>query len=373
MRPLNICRRIAIATLTGIATLGAAAQEWNPRVWDFGTFEEEKGPVPARFVLVNTGSTPISIISARPTCGCTSRVFSDSPVAPGDSTELLVTYDPAGRPGHFDKKVYVELSDGSPRQTLHIRGTVIGAKATVEKRYPHEAAPLRLTTAILPFGEVRDTQVKSNYIELYNNTPDSITYSVAQVPSYIHILTSPNPVPPGSQGVISATWYGKDTPAVGFVCDTLMLVPDTRSLEKKVPLAFTANVAQDFSTLTEAQMQRAPRALLSPTTLDFGRVSSSDGERTLHVTLTNDGTSAPLRIRRAYIPADTGNPYGALPAGAVTIGPFPDKIKKGKSADIPVTIHPSLLASHPLVNTQLTLITDDPIHPTHTVRIIAHR
>lgn len=364
-------RPFAFAALLAMTTLSAKAREWTPEVWDFGTFEEEKGPVPARFVLVNTGSTPLSIISARPTCGCTSPVFSDSPIAPGDSTELLVTYDPAGRPGYFDKKVYVELSDGSPRRTLHIRGTVIGAKATVEKRYPIEADPLRLTTAILPFGEVRDTQVKSNYIELYNNTPDSITYSVAQVPPYIHILTSPNPVPPGSQGVISATWYGKDTPTVGFVCDTLMLLPDSRSPEKKVPLTFTANVTQDFSALTEEQMQRAPRALLSPTTLDFGQLSPSDGEKTLHVTVTNEGTSAPLHIRRAYIPADTGNPYGALPAGALTIGPFPDKIKKGKSAHIPVTIHPSLLASHPLVNTQLTLITDDPIHPTLTLRIIA--
>ena len=70
---------------------------------DFGTFEEETGPVTHDFRFVNSGNEPLVLQNVRSTCGCTVPKYTREPIAPGDSGSIKVTYNPKGRPGKFSK------------------------------------------------------------------------------------------------------------------------------------------------------------------------------------------------------------------------------------------------------------------------------
>ncbi|MDE5653215.1 MAG: DUF1573 domain-containing protein [Muribaculaceae bacterium] len=94
------------------------------KVYDFGKIKEKGGLVSHEFQFVNAGDGNLVILKATAECGCTRPSYSDAPVAPGKSGKLKVSYNPAGRPGSFEKVVTVTTT-GNPRKVrLKIRGTV---------------------------------------------------------------------------------------------------------------------------------------------------------------------------------------------------------------------------------------------------------
>lgn len=93
---------------------------------DFGNIREDGGPVSYEFVFTNEGETPLVIISANASCGCTMPHYPKAPISPGKSGKIRVTYLPKGRPGEFDKSVKVRTNDPKNKKlTLRISGVVV--------------------------------------------------------------------------------------------------------------------------------------------------------------------------------------------------------------------------------------------------------
>lgn len=92
--------------------------------FDFGTIKEADGPVTHAFTLKNIGNAPLVITRASASCGCTKPKFSTEPIAPGKSTKIEVTYNPAGRPGQFVKTVAVYSNGKEGAFILRIKGVV---------------------------------------------------------------------------------------------------------------------------------------------------------------------------------------------------------------------------------------------------------
>lgn len=93
---------------------------------DFGNIKEDGGPVSYEFVFTNEGESPLVIISATASCGCTMPRYPKAPIAAGKSEKIRITYLPKGRPGEFNKSVKVRTNDPkNKRVTLHISGVVV--------------------------------------------------------------------------------------------------------------------------------------------------------------------------------------------------------------------------------------------------------
>ena len=74
-------------------------------------------------------AAPLSpFISATAACGCTKPKVPKQPVAPGDTAVVVVSYDPYGRPGEFNKTVTVKTNAKPSKLKLRITGTVIPGK-----------------------------------------------------------------------------------------------------------------------------------------------------------------------------------------------------------------------------------------------------
>ena len=106
-----------------------ASVEFEEKAHDFGTIREDDGTVTHVFGFTNTGSSPLVIISATASCGCTHPKYSPEPVKPGEKGSISVSYNPAHRPGEFDKTIKVRTNDPKhKRVNLRITGIVIPAK-----------------------------------------------------------------------------------------------------------------------------------------------------------------------------------------------------------------------------------------------------
>lgn len=96
----------------------------NKLTHDFGTIGEDDGNVSTTFIVTNNTDTPVILANVKATCGCTTPKWTKTPIEPGKTGEVTVTYNPKGRPGPFDKIVTITTNSNPERLTVHIKGTV---------------------------------------------------------------------------------------------------------------------------------------------------------------------------------------------------------------------------------------------------------
>lgn len=341
--------------LSAASALAAPSAKWLETTHNFGAFDEDLGPVSCDFLYVNTSSEPLSIVAARSSCGCTSPVYDRTPVAPGDTGRVHVSYDPAGRPGSFTKTVSIQFSDSPRPDKLYIKGIVVGSAATVAQRYPAECSDgLRLSKGVVMAGEVLKGQMRTAFLDGYNGTTDTIRPVVSGVPAYIEATAEPAAVPPGQQ--FSFIFYVRTSkcPLYGVVTDSVTIRPDPGSADAcTVPVVTLVN--EDFSSLSAKDLAKAPQATLDTRSIDFDRLSAGPLVHTC--TLTNTGKKD-LKVRRIY----TQDP-------GVTVAIDSDNIRHGRTATITVTVDPEALAGD-ILNARLSLITNDPANPIQTIRVV---
>lgn len=91
---------------------------------DFGTIKEAGGKVSCTFVIKNTGTAPLVLTRVSPSCGCTTPEYSTEPIAPGKEGKIVVTFNPAGRPGQFLKTIAVYSNGMDGALILRVKGIV---------------------------------------------------------------------------------------------------------------------------------------------------------------------------------------------------------------------------------------------------------
>ncbi|MDE7388227.1 MAG: DUF1573 domain-containing protein [Muribaculaceae bacterium] len=354
-------RKIALFTLLS-ASFGAALAQpqatWLSKEHDFGAFAEDLGSVEARFLLVNTGDEPLSILRARANCGCTVPKFTEGEIAPGDTAVLSVSYLASGRPGKFSKKVYVNTSaDPKLQQTLTISGTVVGASQTIRSRFPVDAGNLQLRDSVVAFGEVLYGKIKTVGLMGYNLTTEPLYPVVVGLPDYMKVAIAPEVVPPGEQVNLSFTLESSKLPEWGINTDHFALIPTAGA--DTVALSSFVIMSEDFSRLTPGQRQRAPKMEYEPARVDLGMIPADNGVREVKFTVTNRGED-PLLIRRvqAVDPAITNVKISSA------------KIKKGKSATVTLAVDPSKSNSE-IINARVSIIANDPDNPVTVARVTA--
>jgi hypothetical protein len=84
-------------------------------------------PATATFVVKNTGTEPLIIEQANPTCGCTMGDYTKAPIAPGKTGTITATYNAAAA-NHFDKHLTVKFSGVDELKSITITGDVLAAE-----------------------------------------------------------------------------------------------------------------------------------------------------------------------------------------------------------------------------------------------------
>lgn len=114
-----------IASTVFAASAAEPGVEFAELSHDFGTIQEDGGPVSHEFLFTNTGDAPLMIVNATASCGCTRPEYPKKPVKAGKQDKIKVTYLPAGRPGEFNKTVTIRTNAKKGKKvTLKIKGFV---------------------------------------------------------------------------------------------------------------------------------------------------------------------------------------------------------------------------------------------------------
>ena len=112
---------IASVSLTAM-TVAIGEFKFENETHDFGTIPQNKS-VTHEFKFTNVGDAPIILTSVNPSCGCSVADFSKTPVKPGDTGSIKVSFNAAAK-GPFTKSFTVRSNTKTPVKTLTIKGVV---------------------------------------------------------------------------------------------------------------------------------------------------------------------------------------------------------------------------------------------------------
>ena len=105
-----------------------AVMEMEKTSHNFGKFQES---VPQTYVFKfkNTGDEPLVIQQAMSSCGCTVPQYTKTPIKPGESGEISVTYNGKGKyPGRFKKGITIRSNAKNSLMRIYVEGEMEEAK-----------------------------------------------------------------------------------------------------------------------------------------------------------------------------------------------------------------------------------------------------
>ncbi|MDT8346232.1 MAG: DUF1573 domain-containing protein [Flavobacteriaceae bacterium] len=90
---------------------------------DFGVVNEGE-TVEHTFTFTNTGEAPLIVVDAKGSCGCTVPEWSKEPIAPGETGNMLVRFNTAGKPNQQVKNVNIKANTESGSEVIKIKAMV---------------------------------------------------------------------------------------------------------------------------------------------------------------------------------------------------------------------------------------------------------
>ena len=332
---------------------------WLEKKYDFGLMKEENGSATGAARFVNRGSEPVVITGARPSCGCTGVEYSELPVAPGDTATIRFTYDPAGRPGKFEKSIKVYIGEDDTYR-IKITGNVLGTSESLSLFYPYETGALRLSEAILNAGELSKGATRALYLKCYNQSLDTISPKVVKKSEAIVVKSSEPLLGPGDVAAFAIFFDSSKLEEVGVTEIPFTIISDCRKEDApEMELKLTAKVTPDFSTLSPEDVDNAPRCYLIPDRIDLG-VISGDSPKTISCIIQNQGKSK-MDILRISPQSES-----------VRLKKMPKQIKQGKSAEAILSLFPASLPAG-VFNLQVEIYSNDPLHPVRMLHLVGQK
>lgn len=349
---------LAIA-LAAFLTAGLSGQSirFEKTTHNYGTIKEEAGKVKCEFKFTNVGDQNLKIKNVRPSCGCTASDWTKTEVKPGESGFVSAIYHTKGRPGPFNKAITVTTNDPKqPNTILFIKGKVTPREKTKADFYPRKMGNLRMKTNHMAFMEVKRNEVVTDSIGLYNQWDQPMNLSFGNVPKHLSIEAHPETLQPEQEGYLVFTYDATKKNDYGLIFERFYLMTNDDKQPRKL-INVSAKLKEDFSQLSEEDMQRAPVSSFNKMKHDFGNVKSGE-KATYAFILKNEGENN-LHIRKVK-----------ASCGCTATQPGKKVLKAGEETEIKVTFNTH--GRHGKQHKTITVITNDPKKPEKILHIQAN-
>jgi hypothetical protein len=322
MKRLFLFISLLISGASGFSQYAQTKMQLSVKEHDFGTFKEEAGRQTFDFIVTNTGTDPLVIQNVVASCGCTTPEWTKQPIPAGGTGKVTAIYDPKDRPGPFNKTLTVYSNSKPETVVLVIKGEVTPREKTVEELFTFAVGPVRFESNHLAFTNVKKTEKKIRIMQLINTSTAPVKVEFDGLPAHLSVKANPETLKPGQKGLVEGSYDATKNGGWGNVSDMVKIKIDGVAQEN-VFYYVSANLVEDFSSLSKEELANAPVFKVASTTFDLGKIKGST-QNEVEFKFTNEG-KRDLVIR--YIRAACG--CTAVQQGNQGVG-----IKPGESSAI---------------------------------------
>ncbi len=236
--------------------------------------------------------------------------------------------------------------------SLTFGGEILPRKKTRADFYALKNGSLAFIKNSLNFGEIKNSQKKSDTVYITNNSEKIITLETSALnPSYAKIQFSATEMKPSAIEKITIVYDATLRNAFGITKDTIFIqTNDENNLLKEIYL--TADIFEDFSKIKPEKLKLAPEAYMINTNFDF-RYAKKGTDVKATFNIKNKGKTQ-LLIRKVDKTCD-----------CIKVN-YADKIRFDRDSPIELIMNTTYLKGN--VDEKVTLITNDP----KNARIVLH-
>lgn len=337
------------AALFSISMFGqnntSASIEFNKMVHDFGDILLTSGRQSYTFTFKNICQQPVVIQTVISSCGCTTPVWTRSPVQPGESGKIDVTFLNDQGPYPFDKSLTVYVTGSSRPIILRIKGVVHAKKKSLKQLFPEVFSQMAMKKSPIDLGQVFQGTVTREAHEVVNTSSSPIEVLFTEVSKGLSLSISPSVIAPGGRGELIISIDTKIEKNWGRT--TYSAVPVINGKKNSRKLIIQASIREDFTNLSNEEIDQSSLPMSSKSSYNFGTISSGKIIET-SFDIKNLGRKD-LIIHK----------IDANETGVNT--KFPPKIAPGSAGKISISINTSSQFGEKIYI--LTLITNSPSRP----------
>ncbi len=321
---------------------------------NFGKIKEEAGAATYNFTFTNSGNIPLVIQHVEASCGCTTPEWSQEPILPSKQGFIKVSYNPEQRPGVFAKSITVTANVPKSVRVLTISGEVIPKPLVITDLFPVDFGKIRLSADELSFVRIKDHEIKSDTIHIYNpeTTPVSIDFKI--IPPHLTLKVIPAILPPKTKGYLLITFDAAKKGDYGFAINRVYMAYNGEAKFNDA-IKISGTVEEDFSKLSPQELRDAPRIEYDSKIVDFKEIA--EGTIVEHTFVISNKGKKELIIRSV-----------TTSCGCTSGKPANTKIAPGGTTELNVTFDSRERIG--MQNKIITVISNDPEYSTTLLRII---
>jgi hypothetical protein len=274
MKRLFFIFSLLIFAFAAKSQVAATKMQLSATEHDFGTFKEEAGRQTFDFIVTNTGTEPLVIQNVVASCGCTTPDWTKQPIPIGAKGKVTAIYDPKDRPGQFNKTLSVYSNTKPEVVVLVIKGEVIAHEKTVEELFTFPVGAVRFESNHLAFTNVKKTEKKMRVMQLINTSDKPVKVEFDAIPAHLTLKSNPESLKPGQKGMIEGTFDATKNGGWGNVSD-MVKIKLNGVVQENVYYYVSANLVEDFSSLSKEELENAPVFKVESTTVDLGKIKGS--------------------------------------------------------------------------------------------------
>lgn len=353
-------KRFTTSIIAAIITITLAAQapkspiQFDSNEHNFGKIEERDGVVKHTFIFINTSNQSTTISNILTSCGCTTVSYSTESIAPGETGELTVSFNPAGTEGEVIRELEVFTNQGRSIDRLLLMADVIPTPLGLEERYPRPLAEgIRTETLQTNFGFMEHGKSETKSIMLANIGRETTKIRVENSNKQSRLTIEP-PTAVRAQTVESVNvTYSIPTSKeyYGTLRDTLWIYAnDIRSTD---PIIVSAICTDQFS--SNYADNPHPTIRIEPSLINLGEKAANRLARGTFL-IENTGNSD-LIIRDVEV---LGNCGCNLNANTI--------IKPGDTHNVTVNL-PAPAESGKTTMASINITSNDPVRPFREIRV----
>ena len=311
---------------------------------DFGSHPKTDNTLVHDFSFTNVSGKPVSLSYAVATCSCTKVSWTQETIKPGDKGTVHVTYRREANASSFEKFVSVFVAGQSKPVVLRITGSFYDTEDVLSGDFPVRMGPAGAPRQVFDLGTVAVGSVHTGRFQLANLSEGDFELSLADVSEGLVFSPSSSLLYSKSRGSFRYTARFDSAPYGLVKYYATPVIGDSRF----EPLVFKAVVTDDFSSLTQEEVNAAPYPRLVEKSCSFGTVPR--GKDAKAVFSIRNSSDKPINVRAVYSEVEG------------TIFAAPSKIAPGQTARFEVTV-PSQALGQGKIAVPVGVVCDSPITP----------
>lgn len=320
----------------------------NKSFFNFGQVEW-KHPVVADYIITNTGDKPLVMSNVTVSCDCTEVNWTKTPIAPGASGTISVTFD-AKMLGRFEKSVGIYSNSEPSLVYLKFGGEVVQKLTDFSRTHPYEIGDIKIDRTKFDFPDAQRGESPSITFSVVNQSDRAYEPVLMHLPRYLTMEKTPNVLQKGEKGTIKLTLNTNELADFGLTQTSVYLARfagDKVGEDNEIPVS--AILLPVFNNLTNNELNNAPVIKLSEDTINFAPKLIKKNKASQDIIVTNTGKS-PLIVGKLQV----FNP-------ALSVSLKKSTLQPGESAKMRVSIKKNS-AHKSKQHMRILMITNDPSH-----------